>query len=168
MEMTMTGRLYPTVLSGIVKQQLNGVYTKAEVRRIVSATKKEYEAIVARTPLMGGAENMMINNMYLGAFLIALYRQIRGEVSLEQYQRIILDAMKQSALVKKNSADADIFSDAQRQRYAEMAKWSARNEEKYPWTWQFTFTVAPDEEHIYLTFTRCGCAGCARRRGCPS
>ncbi len=167
MEVTLMGRLTPAVFGRIVKTQLADTYTKTELRQILSAAKKEYKAILARIPPMGGTQNMMIGNMYQGAYALALYRQIRGKVSLEQYQQYILDGMRGSAMVKKRASKVDMFSDATRKRFADGADWAKQNRETYPWTWQFTVSGGNDDSDFYVTFTNCGLCHLLKTEGLP-
>jgi hypothetical protein len=167
MEMTVMGKIYPTILNGIMKEQLESMYDETEIQRIESAARKDYEAIVARTPLLGGSKNWMINNMYLGTFFIALYRQINDKVSMEQYRQVITISMERSDLAKKMVTRGDVFSEAQQQRYAELSKWAEQNKEAYPWNWQFTISPEPNHDCVYLTFTNCALCRLCEAEGLP-
>lgn len=70
-------------------------YIKKEIPEIDMASykkrvKKEYKAIVERTPGIGKMkDNMFVMTMYAGAFLIALYKEADGKINEESLKGLV-------------------------------------------------------------------------------
>jgi hypothetical protein len=165
MKMTFVGRLLPFTMGKITNKYLSEYYSVKEIRKIVTSAKADYKAIVKRTPDMGGKANIMLANMFIGAYLIALYRQVRDKISLEAFGKIIEDGCRD--LAAKRSAGFDFFGEDNRKRFNDGMKWADENGEKYPWIWQFKLFDDKERDGVRIVFTRCGLCKLCAAEGLP-
>jgi hypothetical protein len=160
MKMTLVGRLLPFMISKLTNKYLSEYYSGKKIRKIVRSAKADYKAIIKRTPDMGGKANMMLVNMFFGAYLIALYRQVGGKINLAAYGKIIEDGCRE--LAAKRSVGFDWFGEDNQKRFNDGMKWADENGEKYPWIWQFKLFEDKQRGGVRIIFTRCGlCKLCA-------
>jgi len=156
MEKLKQGFFYPIILSKVVKSELANYYSKFEITKILFNTRREYNAIIKRIPPMGGDENLMIKNMYLGAYLIALYRQIKDKVTLSEYKKFTMDGLRKSDFLRDKISRINYLEKRYQDNLARCAEWSENNKDKYPWTWQFTTESNPEIPEFRIYFTNCG------------
>lgn len=166
MEVTTKGKLYLVMLEKLVKEELEGHFTREELKSVLTMTKKECDAILMRTPEMGGEKNVLLSNMYFGAYLIALYRHIRSKIKLDELGNMIQKGMKSNKMVRMKAAGVDFFSDKYQSKMRAGMQWAKENQEKYPWTWQFNIRLI-DQNSFRLDFTKCGLCELCRAEGTP-
>ena len=156
MEYTIMGRIYPIILNNVVINQLKKYYTGNEIMAIIKNTKKEYLNILSRTPKMGGNRNLYIGNMYLGAYLTGLFKNITEKITLEQYNEMIQTGLKKSVLLKLKMKSINYLSKKYRRNLYKRSAWAKANEAKYPWNWQIRIPEDKKDSGIYFEFTQCG------------
>lgn len=156
MEYTTIGKVLPIVLKNIAKKQLKKYFSDIEIKNITKNTKEEYKSIIVRTPNMGGNKNFYIAIMYLGIYLIALYRNTNKKLSLEEYSQLIQNGLKNSTLLKLKMGSVNYFSKKYRKSLYKRIEWTKNNEAKYPWIWQIRIPENKRNEGIYFEFTKCG------------
>jgi hypothetical protein len=143
-----------------VNKYLDEYYSKSEINRLSKVAVKDYKAIIGRSPDMGGKRNIMLKNIYLGAYLIALYRLTRERIDLPAFGKIVENGCRD--LVKKFGKGFDFFGEKNQKRFMDGVQWGKENGDKYPWSWQFTMTEDATRNGIRIIFTRCGlCKLCA-------
>ena len=148
--------IYPVILTNVVKKELGKYYESSDIKRIIQCTRVDYYDIIKRTPDMGGSKNYYIANMYLGAYLIGLYKNIREKISLEEYNNIIENGLKNCGLLKLKMKKVNYLSSKYRKSLYKRAKWAKENETKYPWTWQIRIPENKNRDGLYFEFTQCG------------
>jgi len=159
MEYTIIGKIYPIILNNVVKNELKHHYKNNEIKEIIKKTKNEYLNIILRTPKMGGNKNIYIGNMYLGAYLIGLYKNIKEKISIERYNDMIQNGLKN--FLKKNyillkMKSVNYLSEKYKRKLYKRTKWARENETKYPWNWQIRIPEKQKDSGIYYEFTQCG------------
>jgi len=161
MEYTITGRIYPIILNNIVKNELKQYYKNNEIKEIIKKTKKEYLNIILRTPKMGGNKNIYIGNMYLGAYLIGLFKNINEKIAIEKYNDIIQNGLNNFIknnyfILKLKMKSIDYLSKKYKRKLYKRTEWARENETKYPWNWQIRIPENQKDSGIYFEFTQCG------------
>ena len=166
-EQLIMSKLYPIVLKRIVKKELNAYYPAKLLLPILAETKKEYISILERTPAMGGSANAFINNMYLGAYLIALYKQIKDKVTIEEFRKIINQGLENFRFLKIKARKSNYFTPEALQKKKMEAEWAVENKERYPWTWQLDIPNGKKPDGLYFEFKNCGLCHLCSAEGIP-
>ena len=156
MEYTIIGKVFPIILKNIAKKELKKYFSNIEIKDIIKNTKTEYKNIIYRTPNMGGNKNYYIGIMYLGIYLIALYRNINKKVMLEEYSQLMQNGLRNCTLLKLKMGSVNYFSKKYKKGLYKRTEWAKNNETKYPWTWQIRIPKNKKNKGIYFEFTKCG------------
>jgi len=156
MEYTIMANIYPIILNNVVKRELGKYYKNNDIKKLVKCTKIEYFNIINRTPNMGGNKNYYIANMYLGAYLIGLYKNIKEKISLDKYNELIENGFKNSRLLKFKMKRVNYLTTKYQENLFKRTKWAKDNKTKYPWAWQIRIPENKNCDGIYFEFTQCG------------
>jgi hypothetical protein len=165
MHMTTTGKLLPFMMKKLVNKYLDEYYSESEIKRLSWEAGKNYKAIIGRVPDLGGKGNMMLLNVYLGAYIIALYRLTREKIDLPAFGKIIENGCRE--LVKKRIKGFDWFGEKNQKRLTDGVQWSKENGVNFPWAWQFTMLEDAERNGIHIIFTRCGLCKLCAAEGVP-
>jgi hypothetical protein len=156
MEYTIMGRIYPIIINNLIKEELKNHYKNDEIKDIIKNTKEEYIRIIKRTPNMGGNKNFYIGNMYLGSYLIGLYRNIKNKISLEEYNKMIQNGLKNSKILKSKMKRVNYLSKKYKAGLYKRMEWAKENKMKFPMNWQINIPKNKKNTGIYFEFTKCG------------
>ena len=75
MKLGMTGRLFPAMFGKVVYDYTAKALPELDIREFKKKQKREYKAMVARTPSVGSMkENMFAPVMYLACYGFAYYK----------------------------------------------------------------------------------------------
>ncbi|MEG0295887.1 MAG: L-2-amino-thiazoline-4-carboxylic acid hydrolase [Clostridium sp.] len=161
MKMLLMGNTYPLILDGVIKEQLQLYFDKDSVKTIIKKVNEEYKAVIKRAPDIGGKENIFIDIMYLGSYVIALYKNMKDKVTIEQFNVMIKNGIENCDLLKKKMKKIDISSVEYNEKLEIAEKWSESNKEKYPTNWILKLPKDVKSDGIYFEFNRCAlCALC--------
>ena len=128
--------------------------------------KKEYKAIVKRTPGIGKMkDNMFVMTMYAGAFLIALYKEAGGKINEEKLKGLVRAAAYCPLMVKAKQGKS-AFTDKEITNRTKQAKWSRDHIEEYPMNWFYYFETVPGKDEYYITHKQCGICKLTKQEHC--
>lgn len=127
---------------------------------------REYRAIVERTPGVGSMkDNMFVMTMYMGAFLIALYKQSGGRLSEEKLKGLIR-ALTYSPLMVKAKKGKSAFTQREIETRTRQSRWSRDHIGEYPMNWYYYFETVPGKEEYYITHKQCGLCKLTAQENC--
>lgn len=161
MKTTLTVHIYPLIMVSILKKPLHQYYSTSEVKSVFSSTNTEYKNVVRRAPEIGGKKNIYFSSYLMGAYLIALYKNVKDKLSLEQMNDIISNGLNEFILLKKKMQKKDLLSSEYKQKINNAGLWMAENKEKYPTNWLVEVQDKNNIDLTHIVFKRCGlCALC--------
>lgn len=127
---------------------------------------KEYRAIVARTPGIGKMkDNMFVMTMYVGAFLIALYKEAKDYMSDELLQKLVKEVTYSPMMVKAKQGKS-AFTEKEIATRTRQSIWSRDHIEEYPMNWYYFFDKVEGKDEYYITHKQCGICKLTRQEGC--
>lgn len=131
-----------------------------------AVVRKEYRAIVERTPGIGSMkDNMFVMTMYAAAFVIALYKESDGYLDEEKLPGLVKGASYCPLMVKAKQGKS-AFTEKEINARTKQAKWSRDHIEEYPMNWFYYFENVPGKEEYYITHKQCGICKLARQENC--
>lgn len=153
MRITFSGRVYPTMLKGVLKTELAQLLGKEETSRALKAADTEYESVLDRTPDLGGDKNPFLSTLYIGAYAVALYKQIKGQVSLNALESMVANGINGLDIVKKLAGKTDYLSKTHAEKERENAAWL----DNHPCEGGWAFSVEQaDGKVLKLHYRACG------------
>lgn len=167
MKLSLMGRVYPLAMDKLLKKQLLRKFDKTYIENVLKKANLNYKQILKRTPDMGGKENIFIKNIYMGSYIIAVYKAAKREIDLPELNRIIVDGLNEFALLKKKMSRTDLSSDAYRGKLKKAAAWAYQNRNKYPGTWLLSVPDHVKPDGVYYEFTQCGLCTLCEQEGEP-
>lgn len=157
----MAARIYPIIMKSVVKKQLSVHYINTEVKIILSATNQEYIKVIRRAPNIGGNKNIFLSSYLMGAYLIALYKNVRNKLSLEQMNELISNGLNEFFYMKKMMQKNDLLSAKYKMKIRNAGYWCEENKDMYPTNWLVSAKEISNVNLTHIVFTRCGlCALC--------
>lgn len=167
MKITVTVRIYPFIMRSVVKKQLSVYYPDKEVKKILVPTNKEYLEVVKRAPTIGGSRNMFLSSYLMGAYLIALYKNVRNKLSLEQMNELISNGLNEFSYMKKMMQKEDLLSSKYKQKIRKAGIWCEENKDVYPTNWLVQVKEMDNVNLTHIVFTRCGLCALCQKEGIP-
>jgi hypothetical protein len=143
-------------MKSVIKKQLLLHYSKMEVKNILSETNKEYVNVIRRAPDIGGNKNVYLSTYLMGAYLIALYKKVRTELSLDQMNEIISLGLNDFSYMKKMMRKYDLLSSEYKQKVYKAGLWLEENRDKYPTNWLVSVKEIDNADLTHIVFERCG------------
>lgn len=156
---SVTAWLFPMAMKGTFKKYLLKKFHRVDVEILIRLSGKEFKSILKRAPDVGGNENLFITNYYIGAYLIALYKNIRDKLSIDDFNRMIADVLHDSAVIKTKMKNQDLLSLKFKNRMINAGIWCEKNKDIYPTNWLVSVEDEMNPELTHLIFTRCGLDG---------
>ena len=132
MKMTAMSWVYPIVMKGAFKNQLQKRFDKNEIKELIRLTNKEYWAVLKRAPEIGGNKNFFIANYHMGAYLIALYKNTKDTLSIGEFSRIIEDGLNDFSFMKRKMQKKDLLSIEFKEKIIKAGAWCEHNIDIYP------------------------------------
>ena len=161
MRSSVMSTVYPYIMKGVVKTQLQKYDQIKDVQRVINLTQKEYKKIIKRAPNIGGGKNIFMSSYLMGAYLIALYKQIKSSISLTQMNDIVSEGLKEFSYMKKIMSRQDLLSTRYKNKIQNAGAWCEMNKEKYPSNWLVSLYDVGNPDLTHIVFSRCGlCALC--------
>lgn len=167
MQQSLQSRLYPIVLRKVVKEKLTPYYSEKEFRKLYKKIKKEYFGVIKRFPDIGGSHNFFTVNIYLGGYLVAVYKKTKDRVTLDEFEQFVLDSLNSVTFLKKKMEKQDFLGKEYRKTLKKVSKWCQDHEKEYPDNWQFTVLPSKKEDELCFQFNRCGLVKLCQKEGVP-
>lgn len=103
MKLGIAGRLFPLMFSKVVYGYTAKAVPELNIREFKKKHKKEYEAMVGRTPSVGSMkDNMFAPVMYLACYGFSYYKADPAHITLDVFDGMI-DALCKSDMMKRFS-----------------------------------------------------------------
>lgn len=166
MKLLATGRLYPYIIQGSMKKQLEKNLSRLSTKQILKEARKEYKQIVKRTPEIGGRYNLLIDNFYISAYIIALYKFILTKTSLEVFDEMISEGINNFSFLRKIVEKEDLTSEIYRREMREISDWCEQHKDEYPSNWLLSIEKKEQGE-IHMTYYNCPLCDLCTDEGVP-
>ncbi|BDR85009.1 L-2-amino-thiazoline-4-carboxylic acid hydrolase [Clostridium tetani] len=167
MEYTNSCKLYWFVFKRILKKEISKRYSKRYTNDLLKKTKKEYKALILRAPHIGGKENKLANNIYMGGVFIACYKAANKKITPEEMGEIISEGLNNSKIIKLACKNKSQTSNKYKKWIKDVSKWSQENANKYPTNWIMREDKEKHKIGTYFEFTRCALCELCKMEGCP-
>lgn len=167
MRLTVKGRKYAKIFKDTVYTQLLTRLSKDEAKVIMGAVKKEYKAICLRADQMGGAGNYFIDNIFIAAYITALYKNIKYKFSVGQLEEMMVTAFNSESFLYKKLLKFDLVSDKYIEKMKRVEIWLDRHAEKYPDDYIIEVIETGEDNEICLKFAKCAMWNLSRNEGVP-
>ncbi len=125
--------------------------------------KKEFKALIARQPDIGGSKNNLIMGLYLAAYTFAFYKAAPDLVTEEVYEGLI-DAVAHAPSTAKLYKGKNFFTQKNMETRKRLATDPTYN--GYSENWKYTFTYDPTVPQCEIIYTECAICKMAHREGC--
>ena len=125
--------------------------------------KKEYKAIIARQPEIGGMKNNLIAGLYMAAWLMAVLKVNPEQVSEEVFDGLVKAICASDIFIKLNKGK-EFFSEKNigtRNRLQSDPEFNSYEE-----NWKYTFTYDMSVPECTITYTKCAICLMAKREDC--
>lgn len=167
MKMSLEGRLYPIILKKVLYEQLITYYSIQEIKQLNKKIRQEYRAIINRFPNIGGNDNFFIKNVYLGGYIVAVYKNVKDSLSLAEFEQFVLNSLDMVTFLKKKMQKQDFLSYEYRQKLEKASKWCQDYEAMYPDSWQINVLEAQENNKLSFQFNKCGLVNLCQNEGVP-
>lgn len=167
MKITLIANTYPMLLEGSVKEQLQLHYSQQETKEILKYASLEYKDIIKRTPEIGGKDNMFLDIFYFGAYVVALYKRLRTDLTISELDKIVKEGIESSDFLKKKLIKINPLSDEYKKELMKASKWSTENKLKYPTNWIVNYKENQKNDGLYFEFSNCSLCHLCKQEGVP-
>lgn len=127
------------------------------------AVKKEYKAIIARQPEIGGMKNNLIVGLFMAAWLMAVYKVNPEKVTEEVFDGLVKAICASDIFIRLNKGK-EFFSEKNigtRNRLQSDPEFNSYEE-----NWKYTFTYDMSVPECTITYTKCAICRMAKREDC--
>lgn len=167
MKMTIMAYTYPIILRSVVSEQLQKYYSNEDTKDLLNRVHSEYRAIIRRAPDIGGSKNLFMSSYLMGAYLIAIYKNTRDKLSLNDMDKIISEGLNNFEFMKKQMRKVDLLSADYKNKVEHAGEWCKKNKDKYPDNWQVEVKDKSNQNLTHIVFTKCGLCALCRSEGVP-
>ncbi len=148
------GALVPALLDKPVYTYTAGALLSLDMKAFKKAHRREYRAMIRRTPGVGSMkENMFAMVMYLACYGFSYYKAAPGQMTMEVFDGMI-DAICTSDIMKRMYKNKNCFDPAEIDKYVRGAERSQRR--AYPMDWVFDFSYDLSVPEYFVTYHECG------------
>lgn len=142
-------------------EALHGVYPDMDMTAYKKKVKKEFKAMLLRTPDIGGSS--LESNLYIAAFVFSLHKAEPERITPEIVDKMVTVVFDSPFMVKahKNKKCTLFTEEVQEQHVLESR---ASQSSKYELDWKFDYQKGVDE--FYNTYTECGICKLGKRENC--
>ena len=139
MKLGIAGRLFPLMFSKVVYGYTAKVVPELNIREFKKKHKKEYAAMVGRTPSVGSMkDNMFAPVMYLACYGFSYYKADPEHITIEVFDGMI-DALCKSDMMKRFYKGKNCFDQKEIDKYVRGSERSKR--ENIRWTGSSIFPM---------------------------
>ena len=164
MKMTLSGRMMPVMMKGALKTELGKLIAVEQVDAALKSADREYEGIIARAPDIGGDKNPFLSTLYVGAYAVAVYKAVKGMMTIQQLGDLIADALGRLEIVKKLAGKRDYLSPKHVEKERENACWLDAHAVQGNWAYS---VQRADENGLTLCYRSCGLYEMVKRENMP-
>ncbi len=153
------GAIMPTLVQKPLFEYISTITSEINVKSV----KKEYKAIIARQPEVGGRKNNLIMGLYLAAYTFAFYKVAPHIVTEEVYEGLVR-AVAYSPSTEKLYKGKNFFTKKNmttRERLAVDKEYNSYSE-----NWKYTFSYDLSVPKCEIIYTECAICKMAEREGC--
>ncbi len=163
MKYGLIGALIPMLLDKPVYAYTASVLPQIDKKEFKSMHRREYRAMIERTPGVGSMkDNMFAIVMYLACYGFSYYKAAPDKITNEIFEGMI-DAICTSDIMKRMYKNKDCFAQKEIERYVRGAERSKRRD--YPMDWVFDFSYDLSVPEYFVTHRECGVCKIAQREG---
>ncbi len=159
MKYGLNARIYAWTFTKMLKDYYQKNCPEMDLAGICQAIKKEYKAMVLRTPGIGGNSNE--SNLVGACYFFSMAKTIPG-MTPALMDDIIYKSIKSDFMVKLHQGQkkkGTLFSEKEQRKKRKEAEKSHHS--TYEMDWEFTYQQGKDE--FYITYTKCGICNLAAR-----
>ena len=160
MKYDMTCRVFGIVFTKLLKGYYKENHKDVDINKIAKEIKREYRAIIERTPGLP-KDNYMAGNLKGAAWFFALARKMPG-MTPDLMNKMVDELMYSDFMVKLHKGKREkgtLFSPKEQAKMGNAAKNSENSE--YEMDWKFTYE--PGKDDIKYNITKCGVCRLAER-----
>ena len=149
MKLGIAGRLFPLMFSKVVYGYTAKAVPELNIGEFKKKQRKEYEAMVKRTPSVGSMkDNMFAPVMYLACYGFSYYKADPEHITLDVFDGMI-DALCKSDMMKRFYKGKNCFDQKEIDKYVRGSERSKKRE--YPMDWVFDFSYDLSVPEYYVT-----------------
>ena len=155
----LNARVFSWAFTSMMKDYYRKNFPDVDIDDLSSKVKKEYRAMIERTPGIGGSSNE--ENLVGACYFFSMAKVIPG-LTPDILDDMISFGMKSKLMVKAHEGKRKkgvIFSEKEQSKKLNEAERSHTS--KYEMDWEFNYE--PGEDEFHLTYTRCGVLKLAER-----
>ncbi len=142
-------------------EALKEIYPNMDMIDYKKKVKKEFKAMLLRTPDIGGS--LLESNLYIAAFVFSLYKAAPNKITPEIVDRMVAAVFDSPFMVKAHkNKKCTMFTDKVQEK--KLAESRASRNSKYELDWKFDYRKGVDE--FYNTYTECGICKLGHRENC--
>ncbi len=142
-------------------EALKEIYPNMDMIDYKKKVKKEFKAMLLRTPDIGGSS--LESNLYIAAFVFSLYKAAPNKITPEIVDRMVAAVFDSPFMVKAHkNKKCTMFTDKVQEK--KLAESRANRNSKYELDWKFDYRKGVDE--FYNTYTECGICKLGHRENC--
>ena len=154
MKLGIIGKLFPLMFNKVVYGYTAEALPRLDMRAFQQRHKKEYEAMVKRTPSVGGVkDNMFAAVMYMACYGFSYYKADPEHITMDVFDGMI-DALCKSDMMKRFYQGKNCFDQKEIDKYVRGSERSKKRE--YPMDWVFDFSYDLSVPEYYVTHRECG------------
>lgn len=141
--------------------RLSTILPEMDMKQYKKKVKREYKAMLLRTPDIGGSSLEM--NLYIAAFVFSLHKAEPDKITPGIVDEMVTAVFDSPFMVKKHkNKKCTLFTDKVQDK--KLAESKASQSSKYELDWQFVYEKGKDE--FYNTYTQCGICKLGKRENC--
>ncbi len=161
MKTGLMGLLFPIMFDKVVYGHTSKELSDLDIAEFKRKHKKEYKAMIKRTPSVGSMkDNMFAPVMYLACYGFSYYKADPEKITMEVFDGMI-DAVCRSDTMKRFYKGKNCFDQKEIDKYV---KGSIRSQKKeYPMDWVFDFSYDLSVPEYYVTHHECGVCKIAKQ-----
>ncbi len=141
--------------------RLSTIYPEMNMKRYRKSVKREYKAMLLRTPDIGG--NSLEINLYIAAFVFSLHKAEPDKINPDVVNEMVSAVFDAPFMVRVHkNKKCTLFTDAVQDK--KIKESIASQTSKYELDWKFQYEKGIDE--FYNTYTECGICKLGKREHC--
>jgi hypothetical protein len=156
-----TARTVEMVCFDAALERLSSLCPDLDINAYKKRVKKEYRAMLARTPDIGGSS--LEKNLYVAAFVFSFYKAEPSCITPAIVDEMVTAVFDSPFMVKAHkNKKCTLFTESTQNKKRRESK--ASQHSKYPLDWKFEYREGKDE--FYNTYTECGICKMGKKEGC--
>ncbi len=142
-------------------EALKGFYPDMDLVSYKQKVKKEFKAMLLRTPDIGGSS--LEANLYIAAFVFSLHKAEPNKITPQIVDAMVTAVFDSPFMVKAHkNKKCTMFDDKVQDK--KLAESRASQNSKYELDWKFDYQKGVNE--FYNTYTQCGICKLGQRENC--